>query len=114
WMGLGPVHIVPLAAARERARAARLQLLDGVDPLEARLAARDAAFKEERERLSFKEAADKFLAVHSDTWRNDTWRNAKHRKQWTSTLADYAYPKLGMRPVASIDTALVNDTLAAL
>src|SRR5687768_292319 len=36
WMGLGPLHTVSLSEARDRARRARLQLLDGIDPLEAR------------------------------------------------------------------------------
>ena len=33
WMGLGPLHTVSLGEARERARKARGQLLDGIDPL---------------------------------------------------------------------------------
>ncbi|MCP3462649.1 Arm DNA-binding domain-containing protein [Bradyrhizobium sp. CCGUVB23] len=33
WMGLGPLHTVSLQEARERARKARGQLLDGIDPL---------------------------------------------------------------------------------
>ncbi|MET0470422.1 MAG: Arm DNA-binding domain-containing protein, partial [Xanthobacteraceae bacterium] len=37
WMGLGGAEVVTLADARERARLARLALLDGIDPLEARL-----------------------------------------------------------------------------
>lgn len=32
-MGLGPLHTVGLAEARERAGVARLMLLDGIDPL---------------------------------------------------------------------------------
>ena len=36
WLGLGPLHTVTLKDARERARAARLQLLDGIDPIDAR------------------------------------------------------------------------------
>ncbi len=36
WLGLGPVHTVSLADARVRAKAARLQLLDGVDPVQAK------------------------------------------------------------------------------
>ena len=35
-MGLGPLHTVSLAEARERALRARQCLLDGVDPLEAK------------------------------------------------------------------------------
>jgi hypothetical protein len=39
-MGLGSAEVVTLAHARERARLARLALLDGIDPLEARRAPR--------------------------------------------------------------------------
>src|SRR3979409_2446442 len=38
WLGLGPLHTVTLKDARERARAARLQLLDGMDPIDVRRA----------------------------------------------------------------------------
>src|SRR5215468_8046117 len=40
WMGLGALHTFSLAEARERARKARQQLADGIDPLEARQAER--------------------------------------------------------------------------
>src|SRR2546428_9589895 len=40
--GLGPLHTRSLAEARDKARAMRLQLLEGVDPLEAREADRRA------------------------------------------------------------------------
>ena len=43
WLGLGPLHTVTLKDARERARAARLQLLDGIDPIDARRAERAKA-----------------------------------------------------------------------
>src|ERR1700723_1113912 len=39
-MGLGPVHTIGLAEARERAKAARHLLLDGIDPIDARRAER--------------------------------------------------------------------------
>ena len=42
-LGLGPVTTVGLAAARERARHARQKLLDGIDPIEERAAAKTAA-----------------------------------------------------------------------
>ena len=35
-MGLGALHTVPLQRARLRAKAARLLLLEGIDPIEAR------------------------------------------------------------------------------
>ena len=43
WLGLGPLHTVTLKDARERARAARLQLLDGIDPIDVRRAERAKA-----------------------------------------------------------------------
>ena len=42
WMGLGPLHTFTLEEARERARKARQQLQDGVDPLESKQATRTA------------------------------------------------------------------------
>jgi Arm DNA-binding domain len=36
WMGLGSARLLTLTEARTRARAVRLQLLDGVDPLAAK------------------------------------------------------------------------------
>lgn len=108
-MGLGSINDFSLAEARERARQARQQLADGIDPIEARLAARDAARKESAESITFKAAAEKFLDVHEAGWRND-----KHRAQWRSTLTSYAYPTLGTRPVKAVDAALVNATLAPI
>jgi hypothetical protein len=40
WMGLGPLHTFTLEEARARARQARQQIADGIDPLDARRAAR--------------------------------------------------------------------------
>lgn len=108
-MGLGSINDFSLAEARERARQARQQLADGIDPIEARLAARDAARKETAESITFKAAAEKFLEVHEAGWRND-----KHKAQWRSTLAAYAYPSLGGRPVKAVDAALINSTLAPI
>lgn len=70
YMGLGAVKDFTLAEARERARKARQLLADGIDPIEARLAARDLDAKQARERVTFREAAKQFLAVHEAGWRN--------------------------------------------
>ena len=73
WLGLGPLHTVTLKDARERARAARLQLLDGIDPIDVRRAERAKATQV----MTFKAAAEAYNALHEPKW-----RNAKHRKQF--------------------------------
>jgi integrase len=109
FMGLGSVKNFSLKEARERARKARQLLDDGVDPIEARLASRDLDAKAARERLTFKEATEKFLAVHEAGW-----RNAKHRAQWRSSLKAHAFPILGERPISAIDQALINDAVSSI
>jgi len=106
-MGLGSVNDFSLAEARERARQVRQQLADGVDPIEHRLNARDAARKDAAENITFKDAAQKYLAAHENGW-----RNLKHRQQWRTTLESFAYPTLGTRPVRAVDAPLINATLA--
>ena len=86
WFGLGPLHAVTLKDARERARTARLQLLDGIDPIDARRAERAKA----KLVMTFREAAEAYNRLHEQKW-----RNAKHRKQFLASLACYAYPVLG-------------------
>ena len=108
-MGLGPTHTVPLVDARERARQARALLLDRIDPIEARLAERDARRADEAARITFKDAALRYIEVHESGWRND-----KHKAQWKSTLETYAFPQLGARPVSAIDAAVINATLAPI
>jgi integrase len=108
-MGLGSVNDFSLAEARERARLARQQLADGIDPIEARLAARDAARRDADENITFKAAAEKFIDAHEASWRNE-----KHRAQWRSTLKAYAYGSLGDRPVKALDAALINGALASI
>lgn len=105
-MGLGPLHTVNLAEARERARRARLLLLDKIDPLAERQAKQAAERAAEAKRVTFREAADAYMAGH-----RAGWKNAKHAEQWSSTLESYAYPVVGDLHVAAIDTALVLKIL---
>lgn len=102
WMGLGPLHTFNLDEARELARKARQQIKDGLDPLEARRAARQAAKVEASKTMTFKQCADTYYEFHADKWKNEKWR-----KQFKATMRDYVHPKIGHLPVASIDTGLV-------
>lgn len=108
-MGLGPVHTVSLAEAREKAREARKSLLDGVDPIEAR---RDRQTRQRAaltKRVTFRTAADEAIAVFADEF-----RNAKHAAQWGATLSTYAHPVIGDLAVADIDVGHVERILAPI
>jgi integrase len=93
-MGLGSLITVSLADARIKALDCRRQVLEGGDPLAARVAAVKA--------ITFRECAEAYIAEFEGGW-----RNPKHREQWTSTLATYVFPIFGALPAAAIDTALV-------
>ena len=101
-MGLGAVHTVTLAEARETAGDCRKLLLAGLDPIEARRAERMQSRVEAARGTTFKDCGERYIVAHEAGW-----KNAKHRNQWKSTLATYAYPVLGELSVAAIDTALV-------
>jgi integrase len=102
WMGLGPLHTIGLQQARERARKARGQLLDGVDPLEARRREHSLRALESAKAITFEQAATGYFDAHERKWRND-----KHRAQFLSTLKAYVFPNIGRLSVADIDTGRV-------
>ena len=80
WHGLGPIGLVSLKMARERGRTARLQLLDGQDPLEIKRAERTKKAIEAARTIAFGEAARQYLDQHSRKW-----SSAKHSSQWTNS-----------------------------
>ena len=106
-LGLGPLHSVSLAEARNRAFSARQLILDGRDPIEVRHAGLAAAKVERLKAITFRQAALDFLV----TSKVESFKNDKHRKQWRSTLEQYAFPIIGDLPLQSIDTALVLKAL---
>jgi integrase len=108
-MGLGPLHTISLAEARIKARACRQQLLEGIDPVEARKATRVGELLAAAKTMTFRECAERYIEAHQAGW-----RNSKHAKQWPSTLAAYAYPMLGALPVQAIDRPDVLRVLAPI
>jgi integrase len=105
-MGLGPLTDVSLKQARDKARAARLLLIDGMDPIEARAGKKAALRAEVAKRITFKQASEKYIEAH-----RAGWRNAKHGDQWEATLITYAYPVIGNLNVAHIETSHVIKIL---
>lgn len=106
WMGLGPVSLFGLQEARAKALDARRQRHEGVDPIEARKAARQQALLASAKAITFRECAEKYIEAHKAGW-----KSAKHADQWPSTLKTYAYPVIGSLPVQAIDTALVTKII---
>ena len=101
-MGLGPLHTIGLAEAREKARECRRVRFEGIDPIEARRTARRRAKLEVAKATTFKQCAERYIDSHKAGW-----RNPKHAAQWPSTLATYAYPVFGELAVQAIDVGLV-------
>jgi integrase len=105
-MGLGPLHTIGLAEARQRAQAARHLCLDGIDPLDQKNGrkARDAL--DAAKAVTFEACAARYVANNKAGW-----RNAKHAAQWDATLATYCYPVIGQLPVGAIGTGDVTKIL---
>lgn len=104
WMGLGSVADYTLAEAREKARTCRRMVAEGLNPIDQRREALEAA--REAHGQTFQSVAARYIAAH-----RAEWRNAKHAMQWESTLSLYAYPYFGTKPVQTIT---VHHVLAAL
>jgi integrase len=111
-MGLGPAgeppKAVSLALARERTAECYALLREGRDPIEARQEAKRVAEAEAARAAvnSFRAVAEAMISA-----REAAWRNTKHRQQWRSTLATYAYPVIGDMAVAAVGTEEVLRVL---
>ncbi|MBB4113459.1 integrase [Rhizobium sp. BK226] len=102
-MGLGPLHTVGLADAREKAEDARKLLRHGIDPLAVRKEEQADAPK----LTTFGEYADAFVdaAVKAGRWRGD-----KTEARWRNLLENHAKP-IRAKTLASIRT---KDVIAVL
>lgn len=105
-MGLGPLHTVSLAEAREKALAARKLLLADLDPIKERDQVRAEARLNAAKAITFRAAAERYIAAH-----RTSWRNGKHGDQWSATLTSYAYPVIADLPVAAVDIGHVMKIL---
>jgi integrase len=116
WYGLGPVHTFSLQEARERARAARQLLQDGIDPIEQKRAIKAQQVAEAARVVTFGECATDYYRAHSPGWTHE-----KHAAQWRATVLGLTLsgrPAEGDHcrilrplPVQSIDTPLILSVL---
>lgn len=95
-IGLGSVHVVSLADARDKARELRAMARSGKNPLD----------EKRKEHLTFEEAARRVYGNLLPTWRNE-----KHRKVWISSLEGHVFPHIGARPIETVGTAEVLSVL---
>ena len=98
-LGLGSYALVPLAEARRKARANRKVAREGGDPRAAEGRARGAP--------TFREAAARVVAIHSEAWR----KSGKTARQWRASMRDHVFPHIGGRGVDEVTTADVMRTL---
>ena len=102
-IGLGPLSLLSLAEAREKARTLRRVAREGGDPI----AERD---KDKRRSMTFEDAARK---VHAEQIAPNA-KNGKHVAQWLSTLEAYAFPVVGSRPVHVVEQSDILRVLAPI
>jgi integrase len=107
-MGLGSKDVVSLAAARKRADELRELRQRGIDPITHQHASVAAARVAQAKSISFREAAERYIASHEAKW------TRKHHGVWIGTLENHAFPILGPLPVSVIDTELVMKVLEPL
>ncbi|MDP3603828.1 MAG: integrase arm-type DNA-binding domain-containing protein [Bosea sp. (in: a-proteobacteria)] len=103
-MGLGPLHTVSLAEARQAALECRKALLEGKDPIEERKSRIEASVPDAQP--TFEWCATAYIKAHAPGW-----RNKKHAEQWQATLKTYAQPVFGERPVDQVDLGAVMRVL---
>lgn len=105
-LGLGSTNIIDLGEARDKAREASKLVLQGIDPIDAKHEQRSQRRLEVAKRLTFKEAAEKYIEAHRSSWKGEV-----HASQWEATLQTYAFPIIGALSVQAVDKGLVLKIL---
>ncbi len=103
-IGLGGYPTVSLKEAIDKARTAKSQIDDGINPIAQKRLAKANLATQAAKTKTFKWCADQFMA-------QQVFKNEKHSKQWPSTLKTYAYPTLENINVADIELAHIKEIL---
>lgn len=98
-LGLGPVDLVPLSEAREKAVQGRRMVRDGIDPAHE--------WKRKKNVIpSFSDATRKYYDIIKDGF-----RNGRHSASWLSSLETHVFPLIGSKRVDQIDTPAIQSVL---
>ena len=98
-LGLGGYPEVSLKLARSKAEEYRKLLAEDRDPLTEKRAAEAAAKVQKAKDKTFDACSAEYIADHKSEW-----KNPKHLQQWQNTLATYASPIIGARPIGDVTT----------
>jgi integrase len=105
-MGLGSLQDFSLAEARQRHRALRQQVSDGIDPLAERRQRNAERVAENAKAMTFRNCFEACLASHEDGW-----KNAEHRRQWRTSIEQDVLPVIGDLAVDDIGTPHIIKVL---
>ena len=96
--GLGSYPSVPTQKAREAAKALKADIADGIDPIAAKAAAKAKIEEEQGSRLTFKQAAAKYVIK-----RSKEFKTAKQSQRLRNQLDTYVLPYIGNKQIAAIE-----------
>src|SRR5262245_49288198 len=105
-MGLGSCEYVSLQEARQKAWEAQRQRLNGLDPLDAKRAAKRQQRASQTRPMTFKQCALAYISAHEPGWRGN-----RSCEQWTQSLQKHVFPHIGALSVSDIDTPRVLSVL---
>lgn len=105
-IGLGAYPEITLAMAHDKARIAKEQIRQGIDPVEAKKAVFARLLATQSNAKTFDWCVDRFLVTKAAEL-----SNPKHAAQWESTLKTYASPVIGHMLVADIQLAHIMRIL---
>jgi len=98
-LGLGAFPATPIKEARLKAQRACLEVSEGLDPIEQRMATK-APPNAELKGPTFEEFALSWVSQNQGAW-----KNSKHAAQWVYTLREFAFPHIGDMEVKEISEA---------
>ena len=104
-IGLGGYPEVTLAGARERARKAKDDIRQGIDPIDQRRAAQAALRAQHETRKTFGEVWPEFFKKKAQEL------GAKNQQHWKASIENYALPIIGNTIVADLEMRHIKAVL---
>lgn len=105
-IGLGGFPKVSLSEARESARRIHQDVQQGIDPVQERKEKRAAQQASKAAEVTFKKAAEQFIATKSTEW-----KGKKQKQVWENSLSEYAYPVVGNLQIRNIELSHIVKIL---